>query len=224
MNTLSKSLLALGLAALMTAPASAQQRRGPGGPGFGGRGLGVSMLLSNSGVQDELKLDDAQKSKVQEVAAAARSKFEAARSETEGLQGQERMAKVRELTKGVDAESLKAVSEVLKPEQLARLHGIHYQVAGASAFQDEALQKKLDLTSEQKSAVDEIITASNSELRGLFQGGGGDREAMMSKMAEHRKATLAKVEAKLTAEQKAEYAKLLGAPFELKFEGRGPGR
>lgn len=220
MKTMTKSLLALGLAALMTSPASAQQRRG-GGFGFGGQGAGVSMLLANPGVQEELKLDDAQKSKVREIVGEAREKYEAA---TDGLEGRERMEKGREVSKEIDGHALKAAAEVLKPEQLDRLHGIHYQVAGANAFQGEDLQKKLDLTSEQKAAVDEIIEAANSEMRGLFQSAGGDREAMMTKMREHRKATLAKVEAKMTAEQKAAYAKLIGSPFELRWEGRGRGR
>ncbi|MDG3006510.1 hypothetical protein [Paludisphaera mucosa] len=219
MTTLSKSLMALGLAALMTAPASAQQR---GGGGMG-RGMGVAMLLSNASVQEELKLDDSQKSKLGDIAEKAREKY---RSGTEGLEGQERMAKMRELSKEVDGHAIKAAAEVLKPEQVARLHEIRYQVAGPAAFETEDLQKKLSITSEQKSAIDSIVSTSNTEMRELFQagGGGGDREAMMAKMRDHRKATVAKIEAKLTADQKAEYAKLLGSPFEIKMEGRGPGR
>ena len=42
----------------------------------------------------------------------------------------------------------------------------------------------------------------------------------MAKIAELRKATLAKVEAKLTDEQKTTWKELLGAPFEIKFEPR----
>jgi Spy/CpxP family protein refolding chaperone len=212
MNTLSKSLLALALAALMTAPAHAQQRRGGGGGGFGR--VGVSMLLSNAGVQEELKLDDEQKSKIREIADEAREKYSATRD----LEPQERMAKFRELSKEVEPAALKAASEVLKPEQLDRLHGIHYQVAGPAAFEDEDLQKKLKMTDEQKSAVEQIIADSNSEMRELFQPG-GDRDEMMSKIREHRKETVSKIEAKMTDEQKADYAKLLGAPFELRREG-----
>ncbi|WP_165247885.1 hypothetical protein [Paludisphaera soli] len=213
MNTLSKSLLALGLAALMTAPAYAQQRRGGG---FGR--AGVSMLLSNASVLDELKLDDAQKSKISEIVDEAREKY----SVTGDLEPQERMAKYRELAKEIEPATLKAAAEVLKPEQLNRLHGIHYQVAGPAAFEDEDLQKKLKMTDEQKSAAEQIIADSNTEMRELFQSG-GDRDETMSKIREHRKATVTKIEAKMTDEQKAEYAKLLGSPFEIRWEG-GRGR
>ncbi|MBV8487747.1 MAG: hypothetical protein JO161_05665, partial [Planctomycetaceae bacterium] len=48
-----------------------------------------------------------------------------------------------------------------------------------------------------------------------------DREAMKAKMAEHRKETLAKVESKLTDEQKAIWKELVGDPFEIKWERPG---
>lgn len=221
MSILSKSLMTLGLAALMVAPASAQERRGPGGAGGGmmGGGRGLSALLSNSGVQDELKLDAAQKTKVTEVAEKARGKFASARESLQDLSPQERMAKFREMSREADAEAVKSLADVLKPEQVARLKGIHYQTQGVAAFEDEELQKALNLTADQKSAVEKAVAASNSEMRDAFQ---GDRESAMSKIAEIRKEALSKVEAKLTAEQKAEYAKLIGAPFEVRFE-RGPG-
>lgn len=217
MKTLCKSLLSMALAALVIAPTSAQERRGPGGGMMMG-GRGISMLLSNPGVQDELKLDDAQKSKVTDVADKAREKMMSARDTLQGLQGPERMSKMRELTKEADGEAMKALADVLKPEQVARLKGIHYQTLGVNAFEDEEVQKALKLTADQKSAVEAAVSESNSAMRDAFQ---GDRESAMSKIRELRKDAVSKVESKLTAEQKAEYAKLIGTPFEVRFEGRG---
>ena len=64
MRTLSKTIVALGLVALMAGPALAQQGRG-GGRGMGGGGIG--MLLSNASVQQELKLDATQIEKAKEL-------------------------------------------------------------------------------------------------------------------------------------------------------------
>lgn len=227
MNTLSKSLMALGLAALLAAPASAQERRGPGGGMMGGgRGMSVSMLLSNRGVQDELKLDDAQKGKVAEAGQKAREKMESARESLQNLEGQERFAKMRELMKESDAETMKSLDGVLKPEQVARLKGIRYQAQGAAAFEDEEVQKALKLTADQKSAVEKAVAESMTASREAFQAG---PEGARAKLGEIRKEAVSKIESKLTDEQKAEYAKLIGAPYELRFEGgpgggRGPGR
>src|SRR3954465_6004994 len=64
MRTLSRTCVALGLVALLSGPALAQQGRG-GGRGMGGGGHGL--LLGNPSVQQELKLDAAQIEKAKEL-------------------------------------------------------------------------------------------------------------------------------------------------------------
>jgi hypothetical protein len=198
----------------------AQQGRG-GGRGFGfGGGGGIAMLLSNTSVQQELKLDEAQIDKAKELGTKIREKVTAA---TQGLEGQERFAKMREMSKELNDESNKIAKEFLKPEQVKRLHQIQRQVQGAQAFTDEHVQNKLKLTDAQKSDIHAIVEAANSEAREIAQGFQSDREGTMAKMAEHRKATLSKVEGKLTDEQKSAWKGMLGAPFEIKFEPRPGG-
>jgi hypothetical protein len=201
----------------MATPAMAQGR---GGSGFGGR-AGLSMLLSNASVQDELKLDDSQKEKARDFAEKSMEKMRAAREELQGLEQEERGKRVREIMAESNASARKAAAEILKPEQIKRLEGIELQVAGANAFEEESLQKKLNITDEQKTAIAGIIQSSNEEAREIFQNSGDDRQAAFEKIREHRKETLTKVEGKLTDEQKTKYKELLGSPFEVKFERRG---
>jgi len=223
MRTLSKTIVALGLVALMAGPALAQQGRGGGGRGgFGGGGIG--MLLSNASVQQELKLEPAQIEKAKALSAKLREKVTSA---TQGLEGQERFAKIREMSKELNTEANTGAKEFLKPEQLHRLHQINHQVQGAQAFTDEHVQTHLKLTDAQKSDIASIVQASATEMREIGQGFQSDPEGTRTKMTEHRKATLAKIEAKLTDEQKTTYKELLGAPFEIKFDrppGGGAGR
>ncbi len=215
MRTLSKTIVALGLVALMAGPALAQQGRGGGG----GRG-GIGMLLSNASVQQELKLEPAQIEKAKELSTKLREKVTAA---TQGLEGQERFAKIREISKELNTEANTGAKEFLKPEQLHRLHQIEHQVQGEQAFTDEHVQTQLKLTDTQKSDIASIVQASNTELRSLSQNFQSDPEGTRAKITEHRKGTLAKVESKLTDEQKTAYKELLGAPFEIKFEPRPGG-
>ncbi len=219
MRTVSKTIVALGLVALMAGPALAQQGRGGGGGrGYGGGGIG--MLLSNASVQQELKLDATQIEKAKELSTKLREKVTAV---TQGLEGQERFAKIREISKELNTEANTGAKEFLKPEQLKRLHQIHHQVQGAQAFTDEHVQSKLKLTDAQKSDIDSIVQASNTEIGVLFQNMQSDPEGTRAKLHEHRKETLAKVESKLTDEQKTAYKELLGAPFEIKYEPRPGG-
>jgi hypothetical protein len=223
MRTLSKTIVALGLVALMAGPALAQQRRGGGGGrGFFGGG-NIGWLLSNASVQQELKLDATQIEKAKEVAEKAREKFTASRESLQSLQGDERFKKMAELNKEVNEEVNKSVGAFLSKDQIHRLHQIHHQVQGAQAFTEEHLQAKLKLSGAQKADIQAIATQSRDKMRAIFQETQGDREAAMAKTAELRKETLAKIESKLTAEQKTAYKEMLGAPFEIKYEGRPGG-
>jgi len=222
MRTLSKTIVALGLVALMAGPALAQQGRGGGGGrGFGGGGIG--MLLSNASVQHELKLDATQIEKAKELADKAREKFTASRESLQSLQGEERFKKMAELNKEANEEANKAVGAFLSKDQVHRLHQIHHQVQGAQAFTEEHVQTKLKLTDAQKSEIAAINTEAREKMGAIFRDSQGDREAAMAKTTELRKETLAKVEAKLTAAQKTTYKEMLGAPFEIKFERPGGG-
>jgi hypothetical protein len=181
---------------------------------------GYGMLLSNASVQQELKLDAAQIEKAKELGDKAREKINAA---TSGLEGQERFAKMREISKELDEDANKSMKEFLKPEQITRVHQIRNQVRGAQAFTDEHVQKKLKLTDSQKSEIDGIVQESGEKQRSIFSENQGDREAMMAKMTELRKETLSKIENKLTDEQKSTWKEMLGSPFEIKFEPRPGG-
>jgi hypothetical protein len=219
MRTLSKTIVALGLVALMAGPALAQQGQGRGGGrGFGGGGIG--MLLSNASVQQELKLDATQVEKAKEVAAKAREKITSA---LEGLQGEERFAKMREVSKGINDEVNTSIKTFMSNEQVHRLHQILHQVQGAQAFADEHVQNKLKLTPTQKTDIDAILQASNSEMRTLFQNMQSDPEGTRAKIAEHRKETLEKAVSKLTDEQKGTWKEMLGSHFDIKFEPRPGG-
>jgi len=218
MRTMSKLFLAVGLLAMMAGPALAQGR---GGRGFGGGG-GIGMLLSNSSVQQELKLDEGQVEKAKALADKAREKITSA---TEGLEGEARFAKMREIGKEINEEAQKSAKEFLKPEQLKRLHQIQHQVQGVQAFADEHVQEHLKLTDAQKTEVKELIEKSNGEMRELFANMQSDPEGTRAKITEHRKETLTKAESKLTDEQKSTWKEMLGSPFEIKFEQRpGGGR
>src|SRR5271166_3599607 len=180
MRTLSKTIVALGLVALMAGPALAQQGRGGGGGrGFGGGGIG--MLLSNASVQQELKLDATQIEKAKGLSTKLAEKVTAA---TQGLEGQERFAKVREMSTELNTEANTAAKEFLKPEQMKRLHQIHHQVQGAQVFADEHAQAHLKLTDAQKSDIHSILEASNTEMRSIGQGFQSDPDGIRAKMAE----------------------------------------
>src|SRR5436309_15232169 len=88
MRSLSTKMLAVAVVALLVSPAFAQRqggggRQGGGRGGCGGFGRGPqagSMLLLNRGVQDELKLTDAQKAELKKGRGEQRESFQKRRA------------------------------------------------------------------------------------------------------------------------------------------------
>jgi hypothetical protein len=208
------TMLGFGLAAAIAAPAAAQQGRGFGMMGAMGSNLG--MLLGNSGVQKELKLDDQQLEKAKDLAEKTREKMRENFQSLQGLEGDERRTKMQELSRELSAATNPKVAEILKAEQLTRIKQISCQIRGASAFSDPEIGKKLNLTDTQKSDIQEIVRGSFEKMRTIREEVGDDREAAMKRFTELRKETLAKAEAKLNDEQQKTWKDMLGSPYEFR--------
>jgi len=211
MKFMFRTALSLGLVALIAAPAAAQGRGG-----FGRGGGGYAMLLGNASVQKELKLDDQQVAKAKELSEKI---TEETNKKLEGLEGQERFQKMREIGPEINASAIKSAGDFLKPEQVTRLKQIRHQVMGAMAFSDPEIAQKLNLTDAQKTEIQEIGQAARDKFpsREDFQ---SDREAAMKKMQEINKETLSQITAKLNDEQQKTWKGLTGEPFEIKIEPR----
>jgi hypothetical protein len=202
MRTLRQMVLGFGLAALMSVPAMAQGRGGFGG-GFGG-----PALLANESVQKELKIEGEQKEKVTKFTTDLNEKRQSA---FQGVAKEERQKKMAEF----NAEAMKGVVELLKPEQLKRFNQIRFQQMGAAAFGDPDVAAKLKLTAEQKEKIQGINTDAQAQRRELMQGFQDDREGTLKKLAAFTKELTEKAVGVLTSEQKTTWKEILGAPFEI---------
>jgi Spy/CpxP family protein refolding chaperone len=214
MNMIIRTAVGLGLVALIAGPAAAQGQ----GRGFG-RGGNLAQLLGNESVQKELKLDDKQVEKAKELADKTREEMQGKFQDLQGLDQEERRTKMQALNQEMNASALKSAGEFLKPEQIARLKQIGYQVRGVQAFSDPEVAKKLNITDAQKTDIQEIGRAAREKMpsREDFQ---SDREAAMKKMQEVNKETLSQVVSKLNDEQQKTWKELLGSPFEIQYPPR----
>jgi Spy/CpxP family protein refolding chaperone len=214
MRLFGKLALAFGIVALMAAPALAQQGRGGGGM-FGGGG---GMLLSNKSVQAEIKATEDQVSKLTALGDNMRTKATEAREAAKDLSQEERQAKMRELMTKGQADMDKALGDILKPEQLKRIHEIQVQTAGAMGLTMGRVGDKLKLTDDEKQKIRDLNQEVGQQMREIFSSAQDDREGAMKKMTALRKETLAKALKVLTADQKNAYDELAGKPFEIKME------
>jgi Spy/CpxP family protein refolding chaperone len=243
---LGKFALVIAAGLLAASPLLAQQPGGRGGRGggFGGGGL-TGMIAQNTQLQEELKMDKDQVTKLTEALNKVRDDSRDDFAKLRDASAEERTA----IFKKIADANAKAVETVLKPEQVKRLHQIENQQAGIGVFAKEDVQKTLKLTDAQKEKLDDINKELQKDIRDLNPaaggaggggrggrggaGGGGFNPENIQKMQDLRKEAMTSAKKVLTDEQKDVLAKdVLGAPFELQFQnpfgggGRGgqPGK
>jgi hypothetical protein len=236
MRTFVRMALTVGLVVALAGATSAQQRQrgGQGRGGFGGGfgGGGVGFLISNESVQKELKMDKDQTEKATEAVKKVRDAHMDDFAKLRDLPQEERRGKMQEMTTKINTETEKAVAEVLKPEQLARLKQIELQRAGFAAYTRPEVETALKLTTEQKEKIKTISDEANKEIRELMpmgrgqgggggggqgrgQGRGGFGGPNAEKIAGIRKETSEKIVAVLNDEQKTAWKGMTGTPFEV---------
>jgi Spy/CpxP family protein refolding chaperone len=212
-------VLTLGVAALLAMPAYAQQ------PKHKGRGSRMPMgggagLISNQGVQKELKLTDEQTSKAEAVARDVREKHHGDFAKLQDLDAQERSEKTAEIVRTMTRETNKALADVLKPEQMNRYRQIQLQHLGLRALTEPEVQSKLKLTDDQVGQIRRLNADSQSQRREFSQGGGGgNRQEMQKKEATLDKESMDKALAVLSADQKQAWKDMTGEPFGVQFQG-----
>jgi Spy/CpxP family protein refolding chaperone len=210
MRNLWRASLTLAVVALIAAPALAQR------PGGGGRGFGGGNLLTNKSVQEELKLDDAQKKKVEEVSKKIR---ELMTEKTKGIAREDLREKMPAIMKEINAESTKLLADCLKPEQTKRYKQIQLQQQGTRAFSSEEVQTALKLTTEQKDGIKKIgedaRKAIEEQTKDLERTDFQKRTEIRNKV---NKESEGKIAATLTSEQKKTWTEMVGEKFEVKFE------
>lgn len=221
MRALTQTVVFAGIVAFVASPALAQ---GPGMMMGGGGGL---MLLSNPAVHKELELTEDEVSKLTAMVEESRGKMMSTMQELrdQGLEREEMMTRMQSLQKSALDDARKAMSAMLKPEQVKRFNQIELQQRGLAAFTDPEVAKALKITDAQKDKLSGIMQDMRDEMGALFQNAGGDRQAMMASMTKLRKESFEKAVALMTDEQKSAWKEMTGKPVEIPMQpGRGRGR
>jgi hypothetical protein len=197
MRSLRHLLAALTLATLWL-PARAQQPQRRDQVGIEPPTL---RLLTQKSVQEELKMTPEQ---IQKLSLA----FKKMRKLRDDADDQDKKLDFPDLIKINDA----LVKEILSADQGKRLKQISLQIGGARVFSKPALAKELKITEEQAKKLKTIQEESLAKVKKLFEEG-ESRQAVQKKVAEVNQEAMKKAHEVLTAEQRARWQEMIGAPF-----------
>jgi hypothetical protein len=209
-------------------------------PGLGGFGGGVTFLVTQKAVQEDLKMTEEQVTKVK----TWNDDFKAKRDEIYKDKGidlkdfksgftEEGKAKRAEANALVSKEAYKQLGDILKKEQIERLKQIERQRMGIAAFANAEVVEALKLTDSQKTSVKGITgdyDKESREIRGEAtkgkgkKGMGGFDPETQKKIAKVEKESVGKITDLLDDTQKAKWKELIGAEFDmskLTFGGGG---
>ncbi|MDR3232523.1 MAG: hypothetical protein LBT46_02435 [Planctomycetaceae bacterium] len=202
-----------------------------GGPGGGsGRGAGIGFggpgaLLQNEKVKAEINLTDeqvAQLKKVSEEFQPPRRERGGNRGEQAGPGGANPAPPSREEFEKRRTELQNKINQILKPEQLAKVQVLTFQLGGGldSPFLGARSLETLNLTEEQKTKIKAIEDQRGEKLRAAFQDARNlsqeEREKRRTEFEASGKEFAQQIKAVLTPEQKTKAEQLTAEAKEVR--------
>ena len=204
-------------------------QRGPGGfggPGGGG-GAGIGMLLRNDDVKAQVGLSEDQIQKIEKIFEEGRAN-RPQRDPNAGRPSAEEMERMRADAEKRRQESQDKIRQILSPEQQEKVKVLGFQISGglSSPMLSADSLEVLNLTPDQKAKLKAILDERDAARRANFADMPGrdapqeERqkffEQARAKGEELQKATEAKIQAILTADQKAKADQLTESGRELR--------
>jgi len=179
---------------------------------------GGPFLVFRDKVQEELKLSDEQKQKLQEKFPDYVQETMKVFQTIQDAKPEEREKTMQEHRKKSHEKLSAALKDVLEAKQQQRLFQLQLQQAGAFALmgENEAF-KNLKITDEQRKKFMEVVQDMQKKIQATIKDAGKEPkpEELMPKVMKIRKEHADKIEAQLTETQKNQWKELLGKPFDL---------
>ncbi len=169
------------------------------------QGVDTPLLLASKRVREELKLTDAQESKIHRIVRDAYDKYP---------------RQIGKAQKAARENIDKALPDLLSGDQTKRLQQIKLQVNGLVPFTQPEVQQKLKLTDKQKEEMQIIIDDLKKDIHKTIENAGNLREKVQAvgKVPQLRKEAVQRAVAKLSDEQKKTWNEMIGDTFEFPID------
>jgi len=187
---------------------------------MGGGGVQLdSSILAMEEVQKELELTDEQTEK---IGAAAKEINDSLRSEMRdiftggGGDRSEMEAEMKDLMAELKEEEQEIIA-LLTDDQKDRLTQLRYQRMGTAMYQDEEVQKALDISDDQKESIDDAFASNEIEMQDAMDEArdSGDFGSIRTVMQDMQKKLTESLNGILTDDQKEKVTEMKGKEFKF---------
>ena len=176
-------------------------------------------VVFRDAVQEELKLTDEQKEKVEEHLRERLPDIMEFFQSLDGVNGEEREKKLQAFRQEAQEKLAAVLKATLKEDQSKRLHQLGLQQEGALALfhGDPEIAKDLKITDEQRKKFMAVVQDLQKKVKPLIEEAesGGNPEEIRPKVMKIRKEHERQIEALLTDAQKEQWKEMLGKPLAL---------
>ena len=179
--------------------------------------LGTPFLVFRDKVQEDLKLSNEQKEKLDKHLRETIRETMQFMQKLGDAKPEEREKKLQVHRENAREELSGVLRETLTAEQHIRLRQVVFQQEGAFAIGTPDVMKEVELTDKQRQQFMEIVQAFQKAIEPLLKEGqkNGKTEEIRPKALKIRKEYGEKIEAILTDDQKKKWKDLLGTPLDL---------
>lgn len=195
--------------------------REPGAPDEVGRqmthALGPAFLVFRDKVQEELRLSDEQRQKIQKRLQDTIQKAGPFFQKLSAEKPEQREKELQAYRKNAQENLAAFLQGALKSEQLKRLRQVMLQHQGLFALGDAEVRAELEITDRQRDQFVEVVQQLQQKIETLMNKArnGSDPEEIRPKVMKMREEQASRIEAILNDAQKKRWTEMLGEPLKL---------
>ena len=179
-------------------------------------------LLRQKEVLDDLKADDVQRVKIEQLKKRRANLWNEYKNNPRGSDREELNWRFRDLTASQQKE---LENTILRAEQAERLQQLSLQYLGLNAFRELKVIDTLHLTDAQKERIQDLVDGGNlmQSAFGSYVSSDGSLQAVRKIREQVKQAAMEKIIQLLDADQLVQWQRLVGRPFQAEFQRRWGG-
>lgn len=179
-------------------------------------------LFQMQDVRRDVNITDQQLGRLNQSLETVQGRFRNDFAGLEKLNERERAARSQELARNFNTELMKASGDVLSAEQMNRLRQLELQRQGIQVFSDPDVQKRLNLTDQQRTQLRDLGDTTDKGIREIRGNRELKREDAIKRFDTLDQQTRERINTILTEQQRKTWAEMIGKPFTFRpdFDGR----
>jgi len=196
---------------------------GTGSSQFSYGGISQQPWFADQGVRQQLKLNDDQYNRLNKAWGTQYQTYSRGLGQLNNVPQDQRSTRMNEMNQTFNQGFSSSYKDVLSPEQQQRYNQLYLQYQGYNAFNDPQVQRKLNLTDEQRQKLNQYSTQFQSQQNDINKSATSDRQGASKRFGQLRQRDQNWMNSFLTDEQRQTWRQMTGDPYNFSSTGTSTG-